>query len=393
MYKNKGYKTSSISYKKDENIFNPSFLLDSKYGNNSKTDAVKYGQNNYKKEYKLDKGLLRKFDDFINKKSQSQKKNEPTFEDDEEKLNFITQIKKNLNEQIKIQNMTQKEYFSYSNKIKKEIESINNAINNLDDLNANYKKKIISHKIISNKSLSDTKNKKDTKNNEININSQKRKKKLVDFNSNIFLSSKDMKDYSKDKIKNLTEIKDYTNNKKGINNNKAIIQKKKIEKNIIIPKLTIKKVLNKNENIEKDPIYLSKRDLKEIEKERQLTQIYDKLYNKKKYSAFPSKLINQYFTNYTLRKYPLTNTDRASNLHGLVEEVQNKINENNFAIFERLNNNLKSNMNFNYKNEDNQNKKVVDEDYINELDNKILKMHYDLTDKLLSNKNDQINNF
>ena len=246
MYKNKGYKTSSISYKKDENIFNPSFLLDSKYGNNSKTDAVKYGQNNYKKEYKLDKGLLRKFDDFINKKSQSQKKNEPTFEDDEEKPNFITQIKKNLNEQIKIQNMTQKEYFSYSNKIKKEIESINNAINNLDDLNANYKKKIISHKIISNKSLSDTKNKKDTKNNEFNINSQKRKKKLIDFNSNIFLSSKGMKDYSKDKIKNLTEIKDYTNNKKGIINNKAIIQKKKIEiKNIIIPKLRIKKFLIK----------------------------------------------------------------------------------------------------------------------------------------------------
>ena len=150
MYKNKGYNSKNINYKKDENIFNPSFLLDSKYGINTKTDAVKYGQNNYKREYKLDKGLLRKFDDFINKKSQSQKKNEPIFEDNEneEKINIFNQIKKNLNEQIKIQNMTQKEYFSYSNKIKKEIESINNTINNLDDLNGNHNKKIFHLKLI-----------------------------------------------------------------------------------------------------------------------------------------------------------------------------------------------------------------------------------------------------
>ena len=48
-------------------------------------------------------------------------------------------------------------------------------------------------------------------------------------------------------------------------------------------------------------------------------------------------------------------------------------------------------MNFNYKNEENQSKKLVDEVYINSLDNKILKMHYGFTDKLLSNKNDHIN--
>ena len=199
-----------------------------------------------------------------------------------------------------------------------------------------------------------------------------------------------MKDYSKDKIKNLSEIKNIPSNKKDINDNKVIAQKEKIEiKNTIIPKLTIRKVLNKNQNMEKQPIYLSERKLEEIQKERQLTQIYDKLYNRKKYSMFPSKLINQYFTKYTPRKYQVTNTDRGSNLHGLIEEVQNKINENNFSVFARLNNNLKSNMNFNYKNEDNQDKKIIDEDYINGLDNKIFKLHYECTDKLLSNKNDQ----
>ena len=47
-------------------------------------------------------------------------------------------------------------------------------------------------------------------------------------------------------------------------------------------------------------------------------------------------------------------------------------------------------MNF-YKNEENQSKKLVDEDYINSLDNEIFKMHYGFIDKLLTNKNDQIN--
>ena len=58
MYQNKGYNTTGINYKKEDNIFSPSFLLDTKYGTNSQTDVVKYGNNNNKREYKIDKWLL-----------------------------------------------------------------------------------------------------------------------------------------------------------------------------------------------------------------------------------------------------------------------------------------------------------------------------------------------
>ena len=153
MYKNKGHNTTGINYKKDDNIFNPSFLLDSKYGNNSKTDAVKYGQNNYKKDYKVDKWLLTTFDDYIQKKNKgvhkrdSNKNIEETLED-EEKQKYLAQIKKDLDEQIKIKNMSPKVYSSYSKTIKKEIDSIKNTINNVDNLNDFFNKKSFDFKNI-----------------------------------------------------------------------------------------------------------------------------------------------------------------------------------------------------------------------------------------------------
>jgi len=55
LYKNKGYNITGINYKKEDNIFIPSFLLNTKYGINSQIDVVKYGNNNNKKEYKIDK--------------------------------------------------------------------------------------------------------------------------------------------------------------------------------------------------------------------------------------------------------------------------------------------------------------------------------------------------
>ena len=409
MYKNKGYNTTGINYKKDDNIFNPSFLLDSKYGNNSKTDAVKYGQNNYKKDYKVDKWLLTTFDDYIQNKNKgvhkrdSNKNIEETLEDDDEKQKMLAQIKKDLDEQNKIKNMSPKLYSSYSKSIKKEIESIKNTINNVDNLNDFFNKKSFDFKNINLYNLLDlsknTTNENFNKNNDINkVNNNDEKnikqKKIIDFNSNIFLSSKGMKNY-KNKNQFLPDLINPQKDNKDINNNEIISQNKsdKKEKNIVIPKILIKESLNRNKNRkkEKESTYLSDRKLKEIQKEKQLTQLYDKLYNRKSNSIFPYKQISNYFTKYTHRKIPLPNTDRGSNIHGLVEELQNKINDNNFAGFAKLNNNIKNNMNFNYKNEENQNKKLVDEDYINKLDNKILKMHYGFTDKLLSNKNDHIN--
>ena len=82
-------------------------------------------------------------------------------------------------------------------------------------------------------------------------------------------------------------------NNKDINNNENISQKKSDnkEKNIVIPKILIKESLNGNKNRkkEKESIYLSDRKMKEIQKEKQLTQLYVKLFNRKSNSIFPYK--------------------------------------------------------------------------------------------------------
>ena len=407
LYKNKGYNTTGINYKKDDNIFNPSFLLDSKYGSNSNADVVKYGQSNYKREYKIDKMLLNKFDQYIQKKNkgverkesnEKLKRNDTILEDDDEKQKYLAQIKKELEEQIKIQNMTQEEYSLHSNKIKKEIQSIKDTINNFKDLNDYFTTKKQSRKYKINKSNESIQNNnsKDNIQDKENKNEKNGTKKVVNFNSDIFLSSKGMKDYSKGKNENLPEIQNTSkyrrlNKSEEITKSKIGLKKHTIEtKKKEIPKLLLKGIDNNNNNME--PIYLSERKLKEIQKEKNLALLYDKLNNRTSNSLFPYKQVNQYFTKYTPRRIPVANPDKGSNIHGLVEEVQNIINENNFAGFARLNNNEKRDIRIKYKTkeDENLNKKNVDDDYIINLDNKILGMHYDVTDKLLSNKNDEI---
>ena len=407
LYKNKGYNTTGINYKKDDNIFNPSFLLDSKYGSNSNADVVKYGQSNYKREYKIDKMLLNKFDQYIQKKNkgverkesnEKLKRNDTILEDDDEKQKYLAQIKKELEEQIKIQNMTQEEYSLHSNKIKKEIQSIKDTINNFKDLNDYFITKKQSRKYKTNKSNESIQNNnsKDNIQDKENKNEKNGTKKVVNFNSDIFLSSKGMKDYSKGTNENLPEIQNTSkyrrlNKSEEITKSKIGLKKHTIEtKKKEIPKLLLKGIDNNNNNME--PIYLSERKLKEIQKEKNLALLYDKLNNRTSNSLFPYKQVNQYFTKYTPRRIPVANPDKGSNIHGLVEEVQNIINENNFAGFARLNNNEKRDIRIKYKTkeDENLNKKNVDDDYIINLDNKILGMHYDVTDKLLSNKNDEI---
>jgi hypothetical protein len=240
LYKNKGYNGTGLNYKKGENIFNPSFLLDTRYGNNSQTDVVKYGQDNYKKEYKKDKWLLNKFDEFIQNKNKGDKRrdsiemmqaNELNLEeDDDEKQKLFAQLKKELEEQIKIQNMTRSEYFQHSSKIKNEIESIKNSIKNIKELNDYFSKNKTSYEIMNLKKSIDnnklSKEEKDIQKNDSNNNSREKKKKLVDFNSNIFLSSKGMKDYSKEKTQILPYISK-SNKKNKENNSKESSQKKK----------------------------------------------------------------------------------------------------------------------------------------------------------------------
>ena len=402
LYKNKGYNTTGINYKKEDNIFSPSFLLDTKYGTNSQTDVVKYGNNNNKKEYKIDKWLLNKFDEVILKKKKGKKeknevqsKNEGPMLEDENDQKLLAQIKKELDEQIRIQNMSRQEYSQHSRKIKNDIEIIKDTINNFKELNEYFKKKKNNYKYNSrydnNNNLNSSLDKKRNNGN----NSIKDMKSKLTYQSDLFLSSKGMKESSKEK-NILPEINPRKSNLKSQNvslSNKIIDKEDDKSKEDLnnVPKLYKKGILNKKNNLE--PIYLSERKLKEIEKEKELNQLYDILNNHTSNSIFPVNEVNNYYNKYSPRRLPIINSDRGSNIHGLVEEVQNIINDNNFANFAKMNYNAKKDMKNKNKIENKsgeyQNNKILDDDYLINLDNKIRGMHYDFTDNLLSNKKDQ----
>ena len=407
LYKNKGYNTTGINYKKEDNIFSPSFLLDTKYGTNSQTDVVKYGNNNNKREYKIDKWLLNKFDEVILKKKKGKKeknevqnKNEgrPILEDENDQK-LLAQIKKELDEQIRIQNMTKEEYSQHSRKIKNDIEIIKDTINNFKELNEYFKKKKNNYRYNTryDNSNSNLNSSLDKKRNNGNNNSIKDIKPKITYQSDLFLSSKGMKESSKEKSNNiLPEINPRKRNTKSqnisISNKNKEDDKSKNDLKNNIPKLHLKGILNKKKSLE--PKYLSERKLKEIEKEKQLNQLYDTLNNHTSNSIFPINEVNNYFNKYSPRRLPIVNSDRGSNIHGLVEEVQNIINDKNFANFAKMNYNARKDMkNKNNKNDNKngeiQNNKILDDDYIINLDNKIRGMHYDFTDNLLSNKKDQ----
>jgi len=372
-YKNK--KLKEISYKKDENIFTPSFLLDVNYGNNLESDTYKYGQNNdfYLDESKRDKYLLQKFYDVINRKDKKEENNQKIDENINKEDDKITQIKNELKEQLKIQNMTRKEYFNYSNKLKKEINKIKDMIES--GSKTNYK--------INNKSTDFNKLEKNTKN-EKNINSYTYKStekndkvnkpnNLKMEKNKIILSELNLSNKENEGRK---KLKKYNNNVENIKKMNLIDK---------IPKLTLKKInqkVNKNKGEIKDS------------KEFKLNQLYNTLSTRlnSNNSELPYKQMNQYFLMYSPKKLPKVNIEKGSNIHGLVETAQNIINDNNIVGFSKLNESLKKDIydnNNNYKKFENYKDKGVETENIINLDKKILGLHYEFADSLLSNKRDK----
>ena len=105
--------------------------------------------------------------------------------------------------------------------------------------------------------------------------------------------------------------------------------------------------------------------------------------------------MNQYFLMYSPKKLPKVNIEKGSNIHGLVESAQNIINDNNIVGFSKLNESLRkdiydnNNNNNNNKKFENYKDKGVETENIINLDKKILGLHYEFADSLLSNKRDK----
>jgi len=364
-YKSKKFK--EIKYKKDENIFTPSFLLDVNYGNNLDTDTYKYGQNNEFNvdENKRDKRLLQKFYDVINRKDKKEK-NQNIEENSNDEEDHMTKLKKELSEQIRIENMTKREYHNYSKKLKKEIKDIKAMIDddNIEDYYNNNKNEL-------------------SEKNKINANITDYKFKYPEK----IIKSKNIKN---GRNKNLLLELNYSNNvkKKQIKSENNISDKKEEEKHNLldrVPKLSLNKL---NLNINKT----KKRNLKQT-KEFQLNQLYNTLSerNSLKYSEMPYKQMNKYLMKYNPKKLPIINIEKGSNIHGLVESAQNIINDNNIVGFSKLNQTLKKDMFRNNKFKISVGKDET-ENIIN-LDNKILELHFEFADTLLSNKRDKFLNY
>ena len=364
-------KLKEINYKTDENIFTPSFLLDVNYGNNLDLDAYKYGQNNefYLEESKKDKNLLQKFYDAIYRKDKKDKNQKIELDINNEQEDEIIKIKNELTEQIKIQNMTKKEYLKYSSQLKKEIKKIKNMLDDDDFIIDNDKNEIKNEKDLLEDNETKYNCKSLEKNNLNNTSKGLRKEKSL----KIINETNQVKESEKRAEKRIDNKNNIYENKKmgmtGFNNLKSKI-----------PKL----VFNKN-----DFRINEKKENKIDTKENKLTQLYNALSSRNN-TEVPYKLMNQYFMKYSPKKLPKINVEKGSNIHGLVESAQNIINDNNIASFSKLNENLKKDIfRNNGKNRRNNDNKTVDTENIINIDTKILRLHYELADSLLSNKRDK----
>lgn len=377
-------KKNELNYRYDENIFTPSFLLDLNFGNNIELDAIKYRLNNdsYLTESKHDRNMINKFYDVINRDDKNEdnknnkglKKLDTNINKEDEKL---IKIKNELKEQIKIKNMTKKEYFDYSNKLKKEIKKIKSLIedneyqlsnepayNNTKNSDFNFISTMKGKNTFNNAYESPEKDNKEIK----SKNSKIKNNLLFELDN-----SKEKK--RKDEKTSISYIKkNNSNNKKNSN----LIKK--------IPKLGLTEII---------PKYLNekKKNKKEM-KEYHLNKLYNALSARTNSNNIdiPFKQLNSYFTKYNPNmKLPKLNNLKGSNIHGLVESLQNNAKDNSISNISKLSENIKQEINVFKKGNDfeDKNENIKTENIIIQ-NNKILELQYDFVDSLLSNKRDFI---
>jgi hypothetical protein len=194
MYKDKGYDVENIEYKKNNNIFNNSILLDHKIGEDFNKDVQKYGINQEnKRNFIHDNKLLLKFNDLIHESRSPNAKHKNKFNDDTNKyahyhFNYIltnfekknnNKNKKNQNSLIKNKIKLKKKKKDNKNKTEELGTSIslegslinaNNNINNPSEINENNNTHMnSSDKIIKNNSINETINKDEENNNNSKI--------------------------------------------------------------------------------------------------------------------------------------------------------------------------------------------------------------------------------
>ena len=414
-YETKGYRMRDIEYKKDENIFTPSVLLDTAFGENTHNDVLKYGSNNFQKDYNKDKKILNVIYRNILQKRKNKKRNKTNDEvlnnnniknyeyeaeyQKEETKKQIEQIKEKLVEEDRIRNMSPEDYFNYAQKIKKEIKKTKETIKDLY-LTEGHK----SNNIIMNNN---------NKNNQLRVGRSYTKKyvslspnnKLI-VNNNFFernVNPLRLSCYapSKDKINknnattNCEEFPELTLSQKNLEAGENFI---KNDSNIFVsskgmslysPKTdNNSNILSSNEENKKESKLKNSCQIKELNKVYKIV-----LANKKNRTKYPLKYVENYFKNYTKKKLPVLNSKKGSNVHGLLDDFQDSVRNKNFHKIAKSNNDLKRDFFFDkgLTYQDFCNKvKTFDIDKIESIDKEIPVLHYDFAEKLLANLKDVI---
>jgi len=455
-YENKGYSRSGIQFKKNENIFSPSAILDHDFGKNIEEDVYKYSNKEYKKDYQKDQGLIKKWKKGVKEtkdnKSRAKNKeleeetdikratlldkqnNEKKMEEEllkiekesliekekelekEEKLKQLELIKQGLIEEERIKNMSKKEYFHYNQGLKDEIKKTMESLEELDKDNSEYfsprKLRVNNLKNTTSSKIYNIMNPKEPKNykEKIVFSSIEPAKKNNNFN----LSKKRTNTDNNRMYKNYlnTKFSNYNNNSKKevkkflllkeksplcvTENNiflSSNVNKSKKDRRDSLPKIGL--ILGDNENNsktidDKNKEIINEKLKKKLIQTNELDSLYKLIYNNKKYffEKFPYQKVENYFNKYTTKKLPSINFEKGSNIHGLVEELQQIVEKNDFYKVAEASNVVKREIEYkrginSYDNVFDKNK--LDADKIQELDDKIPVLHYHFAEEILTN--------
>ena len=370
-YQTQGYKLENIEYKENENIFTPSILLDKKFGKNKPEDVTKYSNEN--KDFNLDQLILGKLnvvshkyiEDISDDKKYSTNENWNYNNEKEEEM------KKEILKEQRIMNMSKKEYYDYSKKLKKDINLIKKNINELikNKINSQNESEINTNRTnytgsFNNKSNLDLNQQiKDNKDKKFSEAKKNLKKKKYDDEKNIFVSAKGL-DLETDFNTILPSINSLIENKK-----------EKEIKNKTIQAYNKKKVRNNNRF--------------QNEKQKKINKLYSFLNNNTGNYEYPKKEIENYFKKYSQRQLPPINSYTGSNIHGIFVDFQNQVKENNFVNLAKGNEFIKIDLDNNYISTNNNSF----ENKIIKIDEKINNLDFAVLDKLLvNNKKEFLNN-
>ena len=136
--------------------------------------------------------------------------------------------------------------------------------------------------------------------------------------------------------------------------------------------------------------------LRKMKQENELNKLYNLVYSNKKniLEKFPYKSVESYFKKYTNKRLPVLNFKKGSNVHGLLEDLQQNVKKNELCKIIESSYDVKKEL---LNRRGSSYKKLIEQkslyiDKIQELEDKIPELHYIFSENLLTNKQKKNNN-